>query len=429
MKNIILNFIIIILSLLIIACLGYVGYCYFLTDTYNVNFELNGVKNIENDMTSCNRTLSGCVVVMPNLTRDDGEVLGYSLSKDDSIARYKVGDKVLIDEDTVFYAVSYKSFNIHIEKNGVDFLEKSDIKCNAYNLNTSCRTVLPDFNKIGYQNAGYSEKKDLAVKTASEYFPLIEFEFNRDITLYPRYTSMRDDGRDYVYKNGNVFSINGTFVEFENGISQDIIDKYKKFLEEINKYAPFLFVGEKINVLSKDTLINTWVDSVLGICYGSSIMGFPLSRTIDVYYNSSRGELDNYRTLVHEMAHAFDMFYGYAANKRVPEVMDGAKASAQGGGIDAILDKMYGVDRISRQDDIVNLYNKYKSTKKVINRGDGYAYQKKLEFIAEAVSFYYMKYYLKTKNFDKIEYTDELKKTIEKYICIANNNYDKNKCN
>lgn len=430
--NKILNFLIGLLSFMIFVSLVLV--VIFSFKGYDVTIKLNGASFVEKEKLKCQMTLLGCYAKMPNASRNSGEVLGYNYNESDVEAITKVGGKLKIKGDTDLFVISYQTHNVHIETNDVDYLEKSDVSCNAYNNNLSCKLTLPDFNKIGYVNAGYSKDKNLPVKTASEFYPFVESEIKEDIVLYPRYTDVRDDDVKMVYSNSNVYSINGSFIEFDNALSQDVIDKYKGFLEEIKSKAPYLFVGQKINILEKSTFGKLWQKNasngsiILGICYGSSIMGYPLSRAIDVFYFTGYNDVENYRTLVHEMTHAFDIFYGYKIDGKVSNILDLNEAMKQGKNINDMLDKIYGTSRISSQSDILSLINKYKNMKNRPIDRQGYAYSKNLEFVAEAVSWYYMKYVLNEPTYADTLFPDDLKNTVEKYICIAKNNYEKTGC-
>lgn len=50
------------------------------------------------------------------------------------------------------------------------------------------------------------------------------------------------------------------------------------------------------------------------------------------------------------------------------------------------------------------------------------------EFVAEIFSVYYLKYIVPTGNYVNISYPDDVKKTVEKYLCLAKNNYDSDIC-
>ena len=429
----VLNFLIGFLSFMIVVALALVIVFSFIG--YDVSIKLNGATSVAKEEMKCKMTLLGCYIVTPEATRENGNVLGYSFEANDHEALVKVGDRIKIEEETDLYVISSRTYKVHIEKDGVDYLEKTDVSCDVYNTDTSCKTKLPEFNKVGYQNAGYSKSTNVAVTTPSEYFPYVESSISEDLVLHPRYTEVRDDGIKKVYSTGNVYSINGTYIEFEEGVSQTVIDKYKGFLEEIKNKAPYLFVGEKINILQMNTFQKVWNQYaspgsvILGICYGSSILGYPLSRTIDVFYYSGNSDVENYRTLVHEMSHAFDMYYGYATNGKVPDIYDENTVLKQGGSLDTMLNKIYGTSRISAQSDILSYFNSYKNmrTNRPIDH-QGYAYTKNLEFVAEAFSWYYMQFVLKDKSYVNTPFPDDFKNTLEKYICVANNGYDKSKC-
>ena len=50
------------------------------------------------------------------------------------------------------------------------------------------------------------------------------------------------------------------------------------------------------------------------------------------------------------------------------------------------------------------------------------------EFVAEAFAHYYAKYLVPLTKYKDMNYPDDIKTTLEKYICVAKNNYDASKC-
>ena len=83
-------------------------------------------------------------------------------------------------------------------------------------------------------------------------------------------------------------------------------------------------------------------------------------------------------------------------------------------------------NNISSQNDIINLYNKYKEKDNRPFRD--YSYSNIYEFFADAVKYYYFKYKVPTAGFKNLDYPSDIKKALEKYICISKNDYDESKC-
>ena len=115
-------------------------------------------------------------------------------------------------------------------------------------------------------------------------------------------------------------------------------------------------------------------------------------RCSDTVYN------DYYATMVHEMAHSWDFYYANRLGSN-----------------------------ISSQNDIINLYSKYKDMKS--NRPfREYSYSNIYEFFADMVRYYYFKYYVPKSDFKELNYPSDIKNTLERYFCIAMNDYKEDKC-
>lgn len=424
MKGKTLNILMYILVLAIVIVGSFVVYITFFVEKHAISFQLNGADKISQNYIECTKSLKGCYVILPNIERSNAVILGFSKDKESEKEEYKIGEKLYIKEDMTLYAVSYIIRNVHIEKNGVDELAGDRLSCNAYNENTSCKVTLPIFNKVGYQIAGYQTDKNGSSKTPGEYFPNEEYLISSDLTLYPKYTSDRR-GNNYIYNTNKVYEINGSIVEAEKTISKTDSDLYISFLEEIKEKAPFLLVGSKISIMTNASFTKTWAKGIIGICYGSSIEGHPLSRSIDVLSKYYPDDYENYFTLVHEMTHAWDFYYPYKLNGKIPEVSDLGRSFY---GTMSEYNRIFGTERISAQQDIVDLFNKYKRLPSNQRPFGDYAYTATTEFVAEAMAHYYMKYYVPKGKYINLDYPADIKNVLEKYICVAKNNYNKNAC-
>ena len=247
--NKILNFIITSLAIGVVIVLGIIIYRYITFKAHTITFHLNGATEITKNRIKCKKSISGCVITLPNVERTDGTVIGYSLNKDDIEAKYQPGDKVLIDKNQDLYAISYRDIVITIENNSVDYLEKNKINCMAYNENTSCKMTMPMFNKKGYQLEGYSTKTQVA-SALNNYFQGQEYEFDHNMTLYPNYNNVRYSSKKVTYDIQETYIVGNTIVDFENGCSQDVIDTYKRIIDDIHQKVPYYLLGTKINVLT-----------------------------------------------------------------------------------------------------------------------------------------------------------------------------------
>ena len=190
-----------------------------------------------------------------------------------------------------------------------------------------------------------------------------------------------------------------------------------------------LFVGGKISVLTPSVFMK-WAGGYVGMSYGSSIEGHPLSRSIDVVYDSKYTKNDHYFVLVHEMTHSWDLAYPVNLTGKIPDVSEYDRNNFRG--TEADYNRVFGTERVSAQSDLLSLYNKYKKILPHYFRD--YAFSASTEFVAESFANYYYKFlnpkkYLNEKNsYEADEFPDDLKELWQKYICISNNNYNPTGC-
>ena len=411
-----LNLIITILVIGVVIVCGIIIYRYATFKAHTITFHLNGASTISKSKIKCKRSINGCVITLPKVQRDDGVVLGYSLNKDDKEAKYKPGDRVLINNNQNLYAISYRDIVVTINQNNVDYLEKDKVNCLAYNEDVSCKIKMPLFNKKGYQLEGYSEKTSVT-SALNNYFQGQEYDFDKNMTLYPNYNNVRYGNKKMVYEIQETYIVaNNTIVDFEKGCSQDVINTYKKIVDDIYQKMPYYFLGTKINILTRKTFLNVWGGggNILGVNYSKDVNDYPLSRTLDVLSSYGDDWMDKYYVLTHELGHSIDFYYGYGINHPKP-----------------ITSNYYttgGNQAIANQSDIKNLYNKYRLLRASARPLRDYAYKNINEFVAESFAYYFLTFTVPTKGYDVSEYPSDLKNTIEKYLCITKNNYDLTKC-
>ena len=352
---------------------------------YKIVFNLNGASSIEHKIAKCKIENGVCNIVLPNAIKNDGEVLGFSNNKDSMEAEYKIGDTITLDNSMELYVISYKTNTLTIDKNNVDYLEKDEISCNTYNEENECSVILPNFNKVGYENKGYSTSKESVV---GFIFPSDEYKISKDVIIYPLYST---SARKRNLNISKTFTYQDSFIEVENGCSESVYKNYLNYLDDISKHAPFLLLGNKIAFVTDSSFDEIWGNNYVGMNYGPKSL-----RSVDIRCSNNSFN-DYYATMVHEMAHSWDFYY----------------ATKLG-------------DNISSQSDIINLYNKYKDNKNRPFRD--YSYSNIYEFIADMMRYYYFKYEVPRINFSNLDYPADLKKSLDKYICISKNNYDESKC-
>ncbi len=353
---------------------------------HRIVFHLNGASSIENKVAKCKIGKdNSCTISLPNATKDNGFVLGYSKDANSKEAEYNIGENVTLNQSIDLYVISFKINTLTINKRDVEYVEKDKVSCKTYNEERECAVIIPNFNKIGYENKGYSTSSDSLVGFT---FPYDEYKISNDTVLYPIYSTSARHKSINVVRN---FTYLDSFIEVETGCRENIYNNYLKYLDEIKKYTPYMLLGNKISFITDKTFDDIWGSNYVGMNYGPRNF-----RSVDIRC-SSNSYNDYYATMVHEMAHSWDFFY----------------ASKFG-------------DNISNQSDLINLYNKYKNAKNRPFRE--YSYSSIYEFMADMMRYYYFKYYVPRIGFSNLNYPNDIKKVLEKYICISKNNYDESKC-
>jgi hypothetical protein len=252
-------------------------------------------------------------------------------------------------------------------------------------METTCTITMPNFNKIGYENRGYSTSKNSLVGFV---FPNEKYTISRDVTLYPVY-GISNHLRKLDIKR--TVDFNNSVIEIEDGCDDNTSNTYISYLNEIKNTMPFLLIGSKISFIGDDSFNEIWGKKYVGMNYGPKNM-----RSLDVRCSTTILN-DYYGTMVHELSHSWDFYY---ATK-------------------------FG-DNITSQSDVLNLYNKYS---KLSNRPfRDYSYSNQFEFLADMVKYYYFKYLVPKGGYKDLNYPSDIKEVLEKYICISQNNYDDKKC-
>ena len=352
---------------------------------YKITFYLNGANMIEHKTVRCKSSDKGCQVSLPYATRKDGVVLGYSDNKNDLEAKYKLNTTITINKNMSLYAISYQENVLTIAKNGVDYLEKDTVKCRMYNEADGCNVTLPKYNKMGYETKGYSTSKESLVGFV---YANDKYEINKDTLMYPIYGTT---SRHRILNISKVFNYQDSIIEIEKGCSDSIYKTYLNYLDDMSNYVPFLLLGNKITFIGDSSFDAIWGKSYVGMNYGPKTL-----RSVDIRC-SNKTYNDYYATMVHEMSHSWDFYYA----KRMGE-------------------------NISSQSDIINLYNKYKNQSNRPVRD--YSYSNIYEFVADMMRYYYFKYYVPSASFKNLDYPQDIRKTLEKYICISKNDYKEQGC-
>lgn len=353
--------------------------------TYTAQFNINGATYLGNTKLTCEVINNKCLITMPIASREGGKVLGYNTDENAHNALYEVYEQVNLTSDMTFYVISNEEFKLSIFDIELDHLSNSDNSCTVYNQEKSCSVKLPFYNKIGYEVRGYSTNQSSLV---GFIYPNNFYELRHDSILYPIYNTLTRGKTIDINKS---LIIDKMVIDIETGCTEDIYNTYLNYFKKINLLAPYLSVGSKITFLNDDSFDSVWGINYVGMNYGPNKL-----RLIDV--RCSNYVINNYyATIIHEMAHTWDFYYSNFMKKD-----------------------------ISEQSDIINLYNKYKDS---VNRPfRDYSYTNIREFVADMIRYYYLKYADPDVEYKDLNYPDDIKITLEKYICIANNGYNDSSC-
>jgi len=359
------------------------------TITYTAYFKSNGATNLENEKIDCKVVDNKCIITIPNATRTNGTIIGYNTDKNAKTALYHVNQQINLTDNITLYVISSQKLNLQINSDNLDYISNNNTSCTIYNQETSCNVKLPFYNKKGYEVRGYSlESND----NIGKYYPNYNYTLkDKNTILYPIFNTTNH--KKVITNINKTLTLGKMVIDVENGCSENIYNSFFDDLNDIINYAPFLAIGSKISFLSIQTYNSIWGNSY-GITYGPA----PL-RSIDIRCPTSNPK---YYTLilVHEMSHAWDYYYD--------NYFDGA---------------------IHEQSDIINLYDKYKNiSNRPFRKTDSYKNVK--EFFADMSAYYCLKYLLPNadNNFKNHNYPDDIKEVMEKYICLAKNNYNNNAC-
>ncbi len=355
--------------------------------SYNVRLFLNGANSVSTKVLSCthNNKLGGCKVHLPKAYRVDGNVLGYSINPDSKSAEYLENTDLLVNHDMTLYVVSYQKNTVYIDDTNLDYLGEKVLSCNVYNTEKKCKVKLPSFNKEGYENKGYSTSSSSLI---GYIYPNDEYAIAHDMILYPIFNN---SSRLKTIEVSKSLVVNNSVVEIEKSCDPIVANEYLGYLEDIKNNIPYLLFGNKISFIGDDTFDAIWGRQYVGMNYGPRKL-----RSLDIRCSTEIIN-DYYGTMVHELAHSWDYYYSTKFN-----------------------------NNITSQNDMINIYNKY--LKMSDHPFRDYSYSSIYEFFADMVKYYYFKFIRPTAGYISLAYPEDIKLVLEKYICIAENNYNDNKC-
>ena len=367
-----------------------------LLKSYEISFELNGANKIVSAPSKCKSNIFGhCYVTLPQSIREKGEVVGYSYVNDTTKASYSVGEEIELTEDTKLYVISKEDKKLIIDTSEIDEIESDNVSCSVYNKETSCKVKYPEFNKKGYFNGGYTAIKG---NTNTRVYPGESIELTEDKNIYPISEPYTVGSKKSVITNiYKTVKLKRGYIEVTNACSS-LGDKAVGIIKEIETKYPFIFINNKITVMSTNEFAEYYRkdDNTKGVTFGNKM------NNLSVFVLCDDQVIDIYPVIFHELMHVYDLGTKY-----------------------------YIGNTLSSSEEIYNLAKKYVGTTDRPLRD--YAYSKKEEFFAELMTYYYFSYIETTYSIGgKVNYRtglpDDMKKQAEKYICMGNNNRDESKC-
>lgn len=370
---------------------------------------------------------NSCQVKLPNITRNNFEILGWNENKDDTSFKYSVGSLINVDSQKTFYAITRRKINVNFLSNSYVEVNEKIKSCYIYNKNSNCKINAPSVNVKNGEFAGFSlnssnpskidyksneivtsksitlrpiSKKSITVtfdKNGASYIDysskscdvyngipcsikipnvdkpgMISFGFNEknsnnysDGSIYPRYIS----NISFLFDKDTEL-IASFDSPYNRNISTYDQRKYNKITADIEKSCSIEHVDKIVNKVMKNwpALFNHNVKI--------SFLSPNTYRTIKDH-ESSDGIIFGYMeksfidiicskdedTIVHELIHFIDREY-YNKHKNY----------------------------LSSSSELLKLYNKYKDelSKPLWN----FAYKNTREFMAYAAQEYYVKYYM-----------------------------------
>ena len=361
-----------------------------------ITFKKNGATSISDQSASCTyyNNQNGCSITTPYITRASWQKVGWDQNENATTAKFKENTKVTVYDSGIYYAITYRTVTVNVNKNNADSLGNCKITtsngckitCNIYNTKDSCEVTLPYIYSKGNEVLFFSTSSNS--NASAGYTPAMPLKVYNDVTL----NAIVDNRyRKSTYNIVKTKNYGYTAFETENNCPTSVYNSYYNFTDSAYKKAPYVFTAAKVTFTSENTFKSTWGSGYAGMTYGPAL-GY---RNVDIKCSSTNTEY-YYHTIVHELTHAWDSYY------------------------QAKLDY-----RLSDTSEFKTLFNKYSSATKRPLRD--YSYTNTAEFVADVYSWYYFLYidttYRPAVVSNNTYFPSDMKNAIEKYIRIAKNGY------
>lgn len=402
-----------------------------LKKSFNIVFVSNGA-SIENNILKCElyNNDDTCEVTFPNIVRNGYEILGWSENKNANIGTYNAQNKIKLNKQKTYYAISRKKVNVSFLSSNYASVNNNVVSCYMYNGSKDCQINTPNVSVLSGEFAGWSKiknSKNIDYKGNS-------INVSNDITLYPVTKKIITISFD---KNG------GTYIDYESKLCElyNGDTNCNIVIPNVDKPGMISFgFDENKNINSNPKYLSNEAYSftkstILYANFSSATSGY---RNIEVYdqkkYNKLTLEIDkscsydeierkvnklysdwpslfNYNVKVtylsesnfvriHNMTDAVGITFGREnKDKYLPKIFVDLVCSSNG---DVFIhemthyhDFMYELKYktyLSSSYEVSSLYNKYVNMSNRPMRD--YSYSNKQEFMAEMAMWYYNKHYL-----------------------------------
>ena len=345
-----------------------------------------------------------CEISAPDLIgKNDNRVLGWNTDPTAHEASVKVGDVLKIKSGIKYYSITAKDVTVTYDENetigdintkadDISFKSNKYSKCTSYNGEGCYIKWIPVVHSPGNVIHGFSlTKTGLCI-------PILQTKFKDNTTLYARIHNDLDGKLVDGYQVGYEKQLGTIYVEIEKGITSSDSIAYINFIDMLYKDHPELFYfNGKLVLLTEETYARYNGFNSAGITWTDDYGFFS---TIYIRLNDSeRGSNRYLGTTTHELGHSYNNKYNQIFGKH-----------------------------ISKQDDVITLYNKYIRYPNNTRPLSDYAYNDKElnEFVSEALLETYRVEKMKNgpepyrSEKESVSVTEDIKEMINKYLLEGN---------
>jgi uncharacterized protein YkwD len=131
--------------------------------TYTIGFYQNGATSIETKELKCTTKNKSCYITLPQITRNDGTVYGWSQNAHDKNG-IPVNTAYEVTNNHYLYAITSKTNQIKFEPNGAT-LNSTSASCTMYNQEQNCQVKTPKITRTGGYALGFSPNKSATSST------------------------------------------------------------------------------------------------------------------------------------------------------------------------------------------------------------------------------------------------------------------------